>query len=147
MSAGQLSFKDAAIAFAVALSVVLLMGLLELPDVATFSLKKSDQQVPPKRCTTELYLHRNELYVKSNCLQYYELYINGRPVQPCPACAEVGRLMVQLNETIVVLEIREPRNATLYAVKASGGYYEFVDKQTGKTYRGYIMLHWAGSAT
>jgi len=147
MSAGQLSFKDAAIAFAVALSVVLLMGILELPDVATFSLKKSDQQVPPKRCITELYLHRNELYVKSNCPRYYEVYINGRPVQPCPACAEVGRLAAQLNGTAVVIEIRGPHNATLYAVRAPGGYYEFVDKQTGKTYRGYIMLHWAGPAS
>ena len=141
MSAGQLSFKDAATAFVIALFVVLLMGLLELPDVATFSLKKSDQQVPPKRCITELYLHRNELYVKSNCLQYYELYINGRPVQPCPVCAEVGRLAIQLNETVVVLEIKGAYNATLYAVRAPGGYYEFVDRKRGKTYGGYIILH------
>lgn len=146
MSAGQLSFKDVAIAFVIALFVVVLVGLLELSNVATLSLKEADQQKPLKRCMTELYLHGNELHVKSNCLQHYELYINGKPVQPCPACKEVGRLMVQLNESAVVIELKGPRNATLYAVKAPDGYM-FVDKQTGKTYRGYIMLHWADPAS
>jgi len=136
--------KDVAIAFVIALFVVALVGLLELSNVAT--LQKADQQKPLKRCMTELYLHGNELHVKSNCLQHYELYINGKPVQPCPACKEVGRLMVQLNESAVVIELKGPRNATLYAAKAPDGYM-FVDKQTGKTYRGYIMLHWADPAS
>jgi len=144
MSVGQLSFKDAAIAFAVALFVVLLMGLLDLPDVATLSPTKADQ--PPKLCITKLHIYGSELYVKSNCLRYYEIYADGRPVQPCPVCVEVGNMAVQLNGTAVVIEIRGPHNATLYAVRKPGGRYEFVDGQTGKAYGGYIIVHRAGQA-
>jgi len=147
MDACQLSPKVvitfAAVLALVGLLLALLATLLDPPGVAVFPTKADH---PPKLCITKLHIYGSELYVKSNCLQYYEIYVDGRPVRPCPVCVEVGHIVVQLNGTAVVIEIRGPHNATLYAVRKPGGRYEFVDRQTGRAHGGYIIVHRAGQA-
>jgi len=133
--------KAATIAAAVVLVGLLLVALQSPPSVAVPPPKETDQHALPKRCKSYLYIRGSDLYIDSNCPQDYEVYINGRPVQPW-----AGRLAVQLNESVVVIEFKGSLNITFYAVREPGG-YTFVDRRTSRRYSDYVVIHRAGSTT